>query len=110
MNLRPLSWLLELCLVYAFTIARDFYKIESSERLTSIHRACFSAQTSIDLRRATLGTSVTGSVSTVPVDGHRFRPPVSHLSMYRLSYLHRTHWHLCRGLSRCIRPCQARRA
>ena len=72
------------------------FGIMSSNGLTSIHRACFSAQTSIDLRRATLGTSVTGSVSTVPVDGHRFRPPDSHLSMYLLSYL-QGHWHLCEG-------------
>lgn len=70
---------------------KQSWKPMVAQGLTSIHRACFSAQTSIDLRRATLGTKVTGRVRTVPVDGHRFRPPVSHLSMYLLSYLHRTH-------------------
>lgn len=51
------------------------------KKRTSSHLACFSAQTSMDFRSATLGVRVTGAASTVPVAGHVLLPPDSHRSM-----------------------------
>jgi hypothetical protein len=63
---------------------------------TSSQRACFSAQTSMDLRRATFGASTTGGASAMPVQGQEQLPPASQRSIYRRSYLQ----HACQAPKR----------
>ena len=52
----------------------------------SSHRACLSAQSSIALRNATLGTCVAGRRSGWPVAGQVALPPASHRAMKARSY------------------------